>query len=114
MVMLVTAQQAKDRCKLDSYLADADLIGMIEQASAVVLNYLKVGFETYADSSGTVQQDSSAQPVGVPHEVQLAVLCMVGILARDPDLADMKNWERGYPPDAVVSILTPLRDPALG
>lgn len=112
MVMLVSTQQAKDRCKLDGFLSDLDLSTLIEQCSAGVLNYLKQPFENFAESSGNVPLDSNQVPVNVPQEIQLAVLCWVGIIAENPTAAGDKFWERGYPPDAVVSILTPKRGPA--
>jgi hypothetical protein len=39
---------------------------------------------------------------------------MVGILARDRDGVEAKDWDHGYLPRPVTSLLYPLRDPALG
>lgn len=97
-MMLVTVAQAKARLKLDVADNDPDLELMIEGASAAVLNYLKKP-DGYEDA--------------VPPEVQNATLVLVGIMRRDPDGVESKDWEHGYLPRAVTAFLYPLRKPTV-
>jgi hypothetical protein len=79
------------------------------------MNYLGLAHDYYSTrtSSSDVSSDGSEGGI-VPDEVQLAVLMMVGILARDRDGVEAKDWDHGYLPRPVTSLLYPLRDPALG
>lgn len=113
MVMLVTLDETKQRLRFDHDAEDDDLTSLIEGASAAVMNYLKKPQDHYVDSSGFVPVDSSGT-VGVPAEVKIAVLYLVGVLARDRDGTSATDWEHGYLPRPVTSILYPLRDPAIG
>ena len=119
-VALVTVEDAKARLRIVHDAEDIDLELMIQQASASVMNYLGLAHDYYStgtsssDSSSEVSSDGAGVGGIVPDEVQLAVLLMVGILARDRDGVESKDWDHGYLPRPVTSILYPLRDPALG
>jgi hypothetical protein len=109
--MLVTLAEAKERLRYNHDEEDGDLTSLIEAASGAVLNYLKVSETFYADSSGEIPVDSSG--TDVPGPVKTATLYLVGVLARDRDGIQAGDWERGYLPNPVVSLLYPLRDPAM-
>jgi hypothetical protein len=109
MTLLVSVADTKARLRITHSEEDADLEAMIHGASAAVMNYLGVTEDAFMDS------DSSASDgLFVPPEVELATLVLVGILARDRDGVEAKEWEQGYLPKPVTAILYPLRDPALG
>jgi hypothetical protein len=120
MVMLVSLQQASDHLRRDTTDDDDDLELKIIGASASILNYLKSG-ATFLNSDGDVDYESDGTPVGVPYEVQIATLMLVGILYRDREGRDsmvtnyriMDKWQHGYLPLPVTSLLYPLRDPAM-
>jgi hypothetical protein len=121
-MMLVTLAQAKARLRIMHDAEDDDLSDMIRAASAAVMNYLHVTAEAFTDSEGAVVSSSSSDSesevaddgITVPWEVQTAVLMLVGVMARDRDSVDSKDWEHGYLPKPVIALLYPLRDPALG
>ena len=70
---------------------------LIEAASVAVLNYLKGDFETFMDDRA----------------VKVATIALVGILYREPDGDESRNFSAGYLPRMVTALLYPLRDPAL-
>lgn len=114
MIMLVSLAQTKRRLQIDADITevDEDLTLLIKGASRAVLNYLKKP-DAYQDSNGDVVFDSNGDPVGVPEEVQLATLTLIGIMYRDPDGVEMEKWQHGYLPFPVTSFLYPLRDPTI-
>ncbi|MGF6877370.1 head-tail connector protein [Paraburkholderia sp. MM5477-R1] len=101
MTDLVTPDEVKARLRIDGEAMDADIALAIAGASSVVVNYLKL------------KENPWPTPDVVPAEVKQATLLMVGTFLRDPDGAESQTWLQGYPPNAVVAILYPLRDPAL-
>ena len=109
-MMLVTLEDAKARLRIVHDAEDFDLALMIEQASAAVMNYLGKPLDYYEGGSAS----SSDGINGVPREVELATLLLVGILARDRDGVEAKDWEHGYLPKPVMAFLYPLRDPVMG
>lgn len=112
MVMLVSLNQASAHLRRDTSDDDTDLTLKIHAASGAVLNYLKDG-ATFLDSADEVEVDSFGDPVGVPFEVQAAVLLLVGMFYMDREGVEPDIWERGYLPRAVTALLYPLRAPAL-
>ena len=112
MVMLVSLQQALDHLRVDNTDDNNDLTLKIHAASGAVINYLKTG-ATFLDTNGGIDVDSSGDPVGVPFEVQAAVLILLGVFYRDRDGQEMDKWELGYLPKPVIALLYPLRDPTL-
>ena len=111
-VMLVSLAQAKQHLRIDTYAGDANLELLILAASQAVLTYLKTP-DAYQDSSGLVPVDTAGDPLGVPAQVQAAVLLMLGTLDRDRAGVDGKEWDSGYLPRPVISLLYPLRDPSV-
>lgn len=137
-MMLVTLEDAKARLRIVHDAEDLDLEMMIQQASAAVMNYLGLplnhyatiaaadgsssngyGNESSSDSdsdSGLIESSSEGAitPTTIPAEVELATLLLVGILYRDRDGTEAKEWQHGYLPWPVTSFLYPLRDPVMG
>lgn len=123
MTMLVTLEDAKARLRIVHDAEDLDLEMMIQQASAAVMNYLGLAQDYYtpevassSDSESEILLSSSDGEVAipVPPEVELATLLLVGILYRDRDGTEAKEWQHGYLPWPVTSFLYPLRDPVMG
>jgi hypothetical protein len=131
MTMLVTIEDAKARLRIVHDAEDLDLEMMIQQASAAVMNYLGKPLDYYTattDGAYSASGSGSSEPVSseldassdgttaipVPDEVQLATLLLVGILYRDRDGTEAKEWQHGYLPWPVTSFLYPLRDPVMG
>lgn len=110
MVMLVSLQQASDHLRRDTGDDDNDLILKVQAASGAVINYLKDG-ATFLETA--VELDANGEPIGIPFEVKAAVLLMVGYLYKERDGDDGKSYEMGYLPRPVMSLLYPLRKPAL-
>lgn len=88
----------------------------IDAASEAVISYLGAK-ATFIDSSGNVPVNSSGAPVGVPANVQIATLIIVAELYknREGQPENMVDAPHGYAylNRAAVSLLYPLRDPAL-
>lgn len=128
-MMLVTLQEASEHLRRDTTDDDQDLTLKIHAASAAVLNYLKresLAYEPERDSSGNVIRDEDGFPIPVldddgdpivRFEVRAAVLLMLGELYKNREGEQggeiPTQWGYGYLPRPVVSLLYPLRDPAL-
>jgi hypothetical protein len=104
-MMLVTVDEAKERLRVIHDEDDDDLEMMIRGTSAAVLRYLRSDGAEFVTSDGDLH---------VPDDVQLAVLMLTGILFRDRDGTEAKDWEHGFLPKPVIALLYPLRDPAMG
>lgn len=105
----LTLEQAKAHLRVD-FDADDDLIEeQIEEASAIVLNYLKDSTFTYVDSSGELIEGTSGT-----FAIRAATKIMLTVLysSRGEDGGERAKFMQGYPPPAVTAILYPLRDPA--
>ncbi len=119
MVMLVTLQQASDHLRRDTTDDNNDLTLKIHAASNAVLNYLKDGAD-FLNSSGDVDVDSAGDLIGVPFEVQAAVLIMLGVLYTDrvgmeyiEGPANNQRLGNMAIPRTVQFLLDPLRTPTL-
>lgn len=124
---LVTVEEARDNLLIDfvSPEIDRDLRLKIAAASSAVINYLRRRSAVYqleTDENGVVESDSNGDPVYaldsqgdriIRAEVKQATLVLVGILFRDRDGAESKEWREGYLPFPVTALLYPLRSPAL-
>lgn len=106
-MMLVTTEETMRRLRLDDDALDMDLQGMIESASDAVVRYLKSGASAFIDSNGELIPDAV-----VPASIKAAVILLVGVWVRDPDGSESSEWEHGYLPRPVTSLLYPFRDPA--
>lgn len=114
MPQLVTLEQAKDHLRVDTDDGDNDLILKIRGASMSVMRYLKAqGAASFTDSAGDVIEDSNGDAIGVPEDVQSAVLLMLGYLNRDRDADSDNAYTMGFLPPPVTALLYPLRKPTL-
>lgn len=107
MTTIITLDQVKARLRFDSDIEDDDLTLMIEQATALVLNYLKT-----PDLSKFETGSPPSIPDAVTNAVSLATILLVGYLSRNRDCDPDKDWTPGYLPIPVMNCLYPLRDPA--
>lgn len=114
MIELVTLQQTKARIRVVHDAEDADILGMIQAASRMVLSYLKLDEAAYLNSDGTMDLNSDTLGYDeVPEEVQAATIYLVGVLYRDRDGAEAEKWPVNYLPLPVVAMLYPLRVPTV-
>lgn len=111
MAALVTLAQAKAHVRQDLDDEDEIIATYIEAASGLIIEHLG-SQEDFLDSSGEAILDSSDNPV-VPAAVKLATLYLVGLFYRDRDGEFLKEWQTGYLPTPVVSILYKSRDPVM-
>jgi hypothetical protein len=95
--MLVDLEATKRHLRRDDDHDDDRIVSTIRQASAIVLDYLKVAPEYYSGTDGNLED--------VPLMVEAATLLVIESLYDHPDQDPLS--------DAVRSILHRLRDPAL-
>lgn len=121
----VTLAQAKYQCKItpsDTYHDDHLNDILIPAASAMVKNYLKdySPYEAERNSDDDYYVDSNYEPVVIPPdtdgrtikpEVKGAVLLLIDIMFKAGD--GWATLSHSTLPASVVSMLYPLRDPAL-
>lgn len=101
MAALLTLDVAKRHLRVDHTDDDADITRKIDQASAIVLDYIK-------------QRDAVWTPDDVPAPIQAAVEIMLSKLYDDRAAGVTDNEvAMGYLPKTVTSILHRYRDPAL-
>ena len=111
-MMLISLEAAKADLQMDHDEDDEDIESKIEQASAAVLNYLGVAHDNYADSTGVIPADGNGEP-DVPFEVRAATILLLRVLYKG-EAAATTDWEHGYLPRPVMSLLYPLRTPPIG
>lgn len=116
MVMLVTLEQAKQHLRIqdldsDGHPDDPDLTLKVKAASRAALNYCGL-YANFLDSNGDVPIDSNGDAV-VPDDVRAATLLLVGDLYREREGVNASEWEHGFLPRTVVSLLYPYRLPTL-
>jgi hypothetical protein len=102
-IALVTEQEAVDHLRLDE--TDRNLNLYIEAASQSVIDYMNGGADEFLDSAGEVVSDSSG-PLGVPANVQAAVLIWLGVIYENrATTEDTDAFNLGDPPPVVKSLL---------
>lgn len=96
--MLITTEAAKAHLQIDYPDADTEIAQLADEASLVVLDYLK--------KPVTEWQDEAGNPVDVPGPVTVAVKLVLGEL--------FKNRESAADPlsPGVMRLLERLREPA--
>jgi hypothetical protein len=114
MNTIVTLEEAKLHLRIDDIDTDgdSDLQLKLYAASQSVINYLKEGASLFVDSDGEIVVDSDGDSIA-PYPIKAATLIMVGYLYRDRDENRQKEFELGYLPLPVTSLLYPYRVPAL-
>lgn len=114
-MMLVSLQRASDHVRRDTTDDDNDLEGIVRAASAACVTYLKA--PSFADSNGSIPQDSNGIALDVPEDVAFACLLLVGEWYRnrgaDQDGAIDASFGYGYLPRPVVALLYPFRIPTV-
>ena len=97
---LATVEQARLRLRLDEDFPQADIELAIAGASEAVMAYLK-------RPTNYIEGTDPAPP-----QVTNAVLLLTGMFIRDPDGVEAHQWQLGFLPMAVQSLVYQLRDPA--
>lgn len=102
---LVTLEQAKQHLQMDHDLDDALISSKIEQASEIVVDYLKL-----PGPPSEWNSDSAAESpgLGVPPLIQSAVLLAVGELYKNREASAAQVLSAG-----VTSLLHRQRDPSM-
>lgn len=95
--MLVDLETAKRHLRRDDDEDDTRIVDTIRQASAIVLDYLKISPESYSGTDGNLSD--------VPVMVEAATLLVIDVLYDRPEEDPLT--------DAVRSILHRMRDPAM-
>lgn len=113
MTMLVSLDQARSQIRADTTDGDTHLTLLIKAASMAVLNYIRNGADEFTDSAGDAIEDSNGNVVGVPEDVQLAVLYLVAWFDRNPSSDEMREFDNGWMPGPVRALLGPYRDPGM-
>jgi hypothetical protein len=119
--MLVSVNQAKVALRYDGTDNDVEIEMAVKAASAAVLSYLKWPPDSFVDSFGDIPLDSAGDPIGIPADIQQAVIYWAGRFLADPAgitgnserQGGVAEWEHFQPPRAVVALLTPYRKPTL-
>lgn len=101
---LVSLCVAREHLRPPGEVDDVRIYRMIEEASAIVLDYLKLPFDAYHDSAGELV------PELVPPAVRAATLLVLGALY---DNADGQNPDKQPLSDAVKALLHSRRVPTL-
>lgn len=114
MIGLVTVDEAKRHLRIDddSGSDDSDIEMKIYAASRAVLNYISQSDPDFLDSFGEPFEDSSGS-VDIPFDVKAATLLLLGDLYKERDAVNTAEWEHGYLPKSVLSLLYPYRMPSL-
>ncbi len=118
MWMLVSLEQTRAALRIDEGESDALLELYISAASTAVRRYLK-GQASEVLNLGDSPPNSPPDPLpddldSVEPDVAMAVIALTGILYRQPDGDEAKNFsDTGQLPYIVTALLYPLRDPAL-
>lgn len=107
MVALVTLERARSHLRLTHITEDDEVAEKIEEASDIVVAYLKDRANQFLDTSGEVV------PELVPPRVRAAVLYMLGVLWKDRDNANPPSWDPYSLPRPVVALLHPMRTPTI-
>jgi uncharacterized phage protein (predicted DNA packaging) len=108
---LLTLDVAKKHLRVDHADDDADITRKIDQASAIVLDYIKKTIGTPDPEDPSIVDWTDAT---VPPPVAAAVEIMLSKLYDDRAAGDTDNAvAMGYLPKTVTSLLHRYRDPAL-
>lgn len=105
MIILITFAEGKEHLRVDHNVDDADIQRKIDQATNIVLDYLKMRTVPSSWTGGTA---FSPPGDGVPGTVKAATLLVLGELweNREASVAIVLS-------DAVKSLLHRWRDPAM-
>lgn len=105
--MLVSLEYAKLHLRVDHDYDDKDIELKIAGASDALIRYLKSASKEFLDESDNVIEDK------VPFGLKCATLQLVGIMYKDRDGEMMKDWQHGYLPFSVTSLIYDMRTPSM-
>lgn len=112
--MLVSVEVVARHLRLDTDDGDADLELKIRAASAAILAYVGDHPNIFTDSAGDAYEDSNGMAIGVPEDVQMACMFLVGYLDRNRDSDDAKAFgDFGTLPPPIRALLTQYHQPAI-
>lgn len=118
MVDLVTLEEVRRMLRIgetnDSPIEPHDDDAILETvyipaASMAVIRHLKGQAEEVI--SGLADSPQTAD--GCPDDVKIATIMLIGVIYREPDGDEAKQFAQGMLPAPVTALLYPLRDPAL-
>lgn len=101
---IVTLEVAKEHLKPPGDIDDVRIERLIDEASAIVLEHIKLSVDAYHDSSGELLEQN------VPPTVRAAVLLVLGSLY---DNADGQDPDKNPLSPAVIALLCGRRTPTL-
>ena len=104
-MMLVSLEKTKLRIRFDNDAADADIELAIQGASRLVMQYIGDKAEGFFDTSGDLVLDTAGVAQDIPEDIQNATMYLAGWMVRNPDSDPDKDWEPGYLPRPVMSML---------
>ena len=108
MIAFVTVEEAKAHLRIDDDAGDDDLEAKIYSASASVLDFIQGSRDLVVNDSDQVITDSPALP-----RVKMATLILVGILDRVRNGEEENQYQQGYLPFSVTSLIYSLRKPTI-
>lgn len=101
---IITMEAAKRHLRPPGDIDDVRIQDLMEQASMIVLEYIKLPFDAYLDTTGVLHEDD------VPPTVRAATLLVLGALY---DNADGQDADKMPLSEAVKALLHGRRVPTL-
>ena len=118
-MQFVSLDEARAHLRLDTEDEDGYVELLIQAASGAVYNYIRDSRPEFFDSDNLPFEDYSGIADGLPIEVKSATLLLLGYLYKDRDNNGLYktntggNFEHGYLPRPVLSMLYRYRMPGL-
>lgn len=107
MIELVSLPEIKAHLKIDHDLDDDELTGKIQEASAVLLDYVQASLHKVVDGDGKLIEGNEL------YRVKAAAMRLVGMLYRNPDLAEKEDLQQGELPFSVSVFIYNLHLPTI-
>jgi hypothetical protein len=111
MIELISVEEARQHVRVATTAFDADIQFKILQATAILLNYLKVPSEASVDDSPLILPWTSVEP---PWDIKAAALLIFGDLWQYREGSQISAFREFDPlSPAARSLLHRYRDPAM-
>jgi len=110
MAMLVSLARAKSHLRITGTDDDSDVELKLKAASRAVLRYIDSD-QDFLDTFGEPDEESDGVALGIPDDIQAATLLLLGDLYKEREGVNASQWEHGFLPVAVVSLLYSYRTP---
>lgn len=78
-IAIITLEQAKEHLRPPGDIDDDRITRMMDEASAIVLDYIKLDYSAYKDTNGDLIEED------VPPPVRAATLLVLGVLYDNAD-----------------------------